>query len=109
MTDKHTKGPWKKSDRLNGPWWHISSEHSIGGAKCIGGRQAIATVHGESKKGSAAYAEMFEANARLIAAAPEMLEALKLLMTAHGEQLDLAFQAAQEAISKATGAPWPEA
>jgi hypothetical protein len=43
------------------------------------------------------------ANARLIAAAPDLLEALQHLMVAHGEQLDYAFQQAQEAIAKATG------
>jgi hypothetical protein len=43
-----------------------------------------------------------QANARLIAAAPELLEALQHLMVAHGEQLDYAFQQAQEAIAKAT-------
>lgn len=43
-------------------------------------------------------------NARLIAAAPELLEALQFLMSApHGEQLDLAFEQAQDAIAKATG------
>lgn len=69
---KHTKGPWKKSERLNGPWWHISSAYSIGGSEAKSGRQAIACVHGESKRGATAYAEMFEANARLIAASPTM-------------------------------------
>jgi hypothetical protein len=42
-------------------------------------------------------------DARLIAAAPELLKALQHLMVAHGEQLDYAFQQAQEAIAKATG------
>ena len=109
MNRKYTLGPWKKSDRLAGPWWHISSEHSLGGEKCGQGRQAIASVHGESKRGSTAYAEMFEANARLIAAAPELFEALEFVMTAHGEQLSTAFEQAQEALSKALGRPWPDA
>jgi hypothetical protein len=43
------------------------------------------------------------ANARLIAAAPDLLEALQYVMVAHGEQLDHAFQMAQDAIAKATG------
>lgn len=109
MASEHTPGPWKKAERLNGPWWHISSEHTVGGEKCKSGRQAIATVHGESKKGSPAYAEMFEANARLIATAPELLEAL---LTAR-DHIDMGAleishwkDAAQirAAIAKATGA-----
>lgn len=47
--------------------------------------------------------EVAMANARLIAAAPDLLEALQHLLVAHGEQLDYAFQQAQEAIAKATG------
>lgn len=42
-------------------------------------------------------------DARLIAAAPDLLEALQYVMVAHGEQLDHAFQMAQDAINKATG------
>jgi hypothetical protein len=44
-----------------------------------------------------------EANARLIAAAPDLLEALQFVMSAHGEQLDTAFAQAHAAIAKATG------
>lgn len=59
--DKYTPGPWTKAERLNGPWWHISADASgLGPGQ---GRQAVAAVHGESKRGAAAYAEMFEANA----------------------------------------------
>lgn len=44
-----------------------------------------------------------EADARLIAAAPDLLAALQWVMSATGEQLTSAFEAAQDAISKATG------
>ena len=40
---------------------------------------------------------------RLHAVNTELLEALQYLMVAHGEQLDHAFQMAQDAIAKATG------
>ena len=76
MTTKHTPGPWKKAERLNGLWWHISAESSgLGPGQ---GRQAGACVHGGSKRGAKAYAEMSEANARLIAAAPKMYELLAM-------------------------------
>ncbi len=42
-------------------------------------------------------------NGRLVAAAPELLEALQYVMSAHGEQLTDAFDQAQRAIAKATG------
>lgn len=45
------------------------------------------------------------ANARLIAAAPDLLAALQWVMSATGEQLTSAFEAAQDAIAKATGEP----
>lgn len=86
---KHTPGPWRKSERLNGPWWHISSGHTVDGKPCKDGRQAIACVHGSGKRGvssaSKAYAEMFEANAHLIAAAPALLEACEAAMQCIGE------------------------
>lgn len=108
MSSKHTKGPWEKSAQLNGPWWHISSMHTVGGNATLSGKQAIACVHGESKRGSSAYAEMFEANARLIAAAPELLEALELCLHAvclAGWEGDLCAEKARAAIAKATGEP----
>jgi hypothetical protein len=39
----------------------------------------------------------------LIAAAPDLLEALQYVLAAHGEQLDHAFQMAQDAVTKAIG------
>ena len=99
---KHTKGPWKKSERLNGPWWHISSAYSIGGSEAKSGRQAIACVHGESKRGATAYAEMFEANARLIAAAPDLLEFVKEWLGRQGTDENYMVAKARAAIAKAT-------
>lgn len=74
---EHTKGPWYGADKPVFGWWTIYSNHSIGGTECLNGRQAIATIPAASKKNDPVYAEMFAANARLIAAAPDLLEALK--------------------------------
>lgn len=73
----YTKGPWHCADKPVFGWWHVYSHNSVSGNPCISGRQAIATVPASDKKSTPAYAEMFEANARLIAAAPDLLEALK--------------------------------
>jgi hypothetical protein len=81
MTKQHTPGPWKYL-RTSG-FDYGSTAYWVPG------------ICGNVKD---------EANARLIAAAPDLLEALQHLMVAHGEQLDYAFQQAQEAIAKATGA-----
>lgn len=89
---EHTPGPWERSEKTEGNWWRIGA-----------GNQAIAAVHAASKKRNEPYASMFEANANLIAAAPELLAALEFVLSAHGEQLDTAFAQAQEAITKAKG------
>ena len=99
----HTPGPWKKSERLNGPWWHISSGHSIDGKECGSGRQAIACVHGESKRGAKAYAEMFEANARLIVAAPDLLAFAQEWLERQGTDENYMTAKARAAITKAIG------
>lgn len=77
---KHTKGPWYGADKPVFGWWTIYSSHSIGGTECINGRQAIATIPAASKKNDSEYAEMFAANARLIAAAPELLAACEAFL-----------------------------
>ena len=104
---KHTPGPWKKAERPNGPWWHISADYGLDKYKGCG-RQAVACVHGVSKRrGESAYSEMFEANARLIAAAPELLDALRYIegVALANEPRDLPTIAAKAraAIAKATG------
>ena len=74
-TTKHTKGPWHAGTPRFG-LFHIYSNNTVGGESCKSGRQAICTAPHEGKKGSAAYHEMFTANAYLIAAAPDMLAVL---------------------------------
>lgn len=79
----------------------------------MSGRQAVACVHGESKKGSKAYAEMFEANARLISAAPELLEALvevldKIPLSDSNYSETPTAAKARAAIAKATNAEYGE-
>jgi len=94
---KHTKGPWAISKNLS---W---SENDRGWTVFKRGEGHIATVSPRIADDSGNASEEGLANARLIAAAPELLEALQFVMVAHGEQLDLAFQQAQAAIAKATG------
>jgi hypothetical protein len=77
---KHTPGPWTMSrpmgtGHLEGrePWFWVSADRTLHlqVTACPDG-----FVAGEN-----------EANARLIAAAPELLEALQLALSAHGRML----------------------
>ena len=117
---KHTKGPWMipAEDLIEDPETLFSisiwagstdpnSDESIHVAnvsafnlrsETMGGCEYVTTDDPDMHQVQTAIA-----NARLIAAAPELLEALQFVMVAHGEQLDLAFQQAQAAIAKATG------
>ena len=82
---QHTPGPWIV-------WPDNNNRLQVGQSTNYTVAEMMQTpIHGQ------------EANARLIAAAPDLLDALQHLMVAHGEQLDYAFQQAQEAIAKATG------
>ena len=101
-TDKHTMGPWDV--RCFGAQFYVSSANSIRGSTLPpgGGRQAIASLPRVGKKDAPAYAEMFAANARLIAAAPDLLDALLALKKAGGIWPDL-LPKVNAAIAKATG------
>lgn len=92
MDSKHTPGPWKP-EKVYGNWDVYDAEENL-----------VATIHG-------AEAHQQKPNVRLIAAAPDMLEALKgLYETGAPEGLALTandlhrrFEAARAAIAKATG------
>lgn len=85
MKAKHTPGPWT----VRSTCIYTADEHEDWVASCGNGQVARQQIN--------------KANARLIAAAPELLEALQFVMTASGEQLSTAFEQAQAAIAKATG------
>ena len=86
----HTPGPW-----VVHPTTHHPAVRSVGTSDT--GPRRICTV------GSMNGNPVDKKNARLIAAAPELLEALQFVMAASGEQLSTAFEQAQAAIAKATG------
>jgi hypothetical protein len=94
MTDQHTPGPWSHA----GPSDIGRDGYSIYASG------PLAYTAGPSDYGDAA-----EANARLIAASPELLVALRDLMDAEGgepgmtEDQKAAWLQAEAAIAKATG------
>ena len=92
---KHTPGPWYA---LRGQR-NISIRYKTGDGLLP--MVNVASVRGQFPT-DCPYGSS-EANARLIAAAPELLEALQFVMTASGEQLSTAFEQAEAAIAKATG------
>ena len=89
MITQHTPGPWFVDD---------TGYRAPGNGLCVMAWPECIAVVGANNPHLPQ-----DANARLIAAAPDLLEALQHLLVAHGEQLDYAFQQAQEAIAKATG------
>lgn len=93
MTAQHTPGPWTASKSIKGYWFF---EHDQGGEQY-------------TLFACADYGTPSEADVRLIAAAPDMLEALKLLLI-ECEKIEAArcqsFSAcddARNAIARATG------
>ena len=98
---KHTSGPWKlRSDAL------IVGNNDV--------NMSIAIAYDKSSAADGVSREEMEANARLIAAAPDMLEALETLTAIVGltaikyenqkEMLQEAYNIAIAAIKKAKGA-----
>lgn len=90
--NKHTPGPWTNRGRIPQP----GLPHSTVAAKTL-----IARVYSEAFGDI----EQEEANARLMAAAPELLEALENLLRylETDDMRDLDMNKARAAIAKATG------
>ena len=88
MADKHTPGPWK----IGTP--------PPNGEQTVGTDQGLMVAVATTGAGV-----QTKANASLIAAAPDLLEALKGLMALSDHRVDLrdAAKAARAAIAKATG------
>jgi hypothetical protein len=98
MSTQHTPGPWYVGTEFNDQGRHIYAAQKVRHEDGDEWHPLIACTDDDERLVN------WQANAVLIAAAPDLLEALQHLMVAHGEQLDYAFQQAQEAIAKATGA-----
>lgn len=106
---KHTPGPWKADPIYLGDSPKICAHRLFGGER--GG--SFATIENKTVTGLRLPNTEAAANARLIAAAPELLEALKGLVGAHlatpggprGVMLDIPhfIDKANAAITKAEG------
>jgi hypothetical protein len=85
-TTQHTSGPWIRK----GDWIH--------GMPGSGASQGIAQI-----LGNCGCKKTVEANARLISAAPDMLDALQAVCDACGDQDSLIMMQARAALAKAKG------
>jgi len=86
---KHTPGPWNLHDERND--WHIHSKKH--------GSISVIPKGGANQN----FINSAKANAHLIAAAPEMYEALKNLENDNGAIPNKAWSLIQKAIEKAEG------
>ena len=95
MSEKHTPGPWESTGA------EVWGTHAMRFNLTTGGTPMIATV---CKHEDAERAFPYEANARLIAAAPELLAALQSVLanSLDSQGLADAHKQARAAIAKAT-------
>jgi hypothetical protein len=98
MSTKHTPGPW----RVTSNSWEVSTVYSTAGevARCYIDSEVTEDTQDQ-------WGPIKEANARLIASAPELLKALQDLMSDDGLWDDMRWadccDNARDAIAKATG------
>jgi hypothetical protein len=97
----HTPGPWKALGLLSPFGWLIKYDRKDG-KESIAYIQAY-DVETDDPEPYGKWDEESQANHDLVLAAPDLLAALKYVMSAHGEQLSDAFEQAQTAIKKAEG------
>lgn len=98
---KHTPGPWEID-------WYICRE---GEKELWRVPRSIGPAYTDHNHWAGSYITADKADAHLIAAAPDLLEALKSLVkvtswiceNSYGDDMDAAFQQARAAIAKAEG------
>ena len=102
MSAKHTPGPWafSRSDNFGDARFYVAQQD---GAPYTPNYSDVATLIAETVSGERVSIQ--EANARLIAAAPELLEALQEMVEIAESQGHIV-KRARAAIAKATEA-WP--
>ena len=94
---EHIPGPWKVGKTYEDEWWCVATEIGTGRGEWESSHD-IAIVFAEPD-------DETSVNASLIAAAPDMLEALEgvIRFHAHSQTNDPSFLAAKAAILKAKG------
>lgn len=99
MQRKHTPGPWTVQEEIDGP---------VQNTRIVAHKKAVAST--AQQCGRPHHWNEAEANARLIAAAPELLEACEALVnaysihdgTVHARAVDVAVAAIRKATGEAT-------
>ena len=112
---KHTPGPWKVSDKMMtdemvcrhdtlGAWVH-SCRHIEGAGKLLATAQSNEPIGPVCNGGHPQVESRDEmlANARLIAAAPELLAALRMVMEHDGRLTGADWETIRAAVDKAEG------
>ena len=93
---KHTLGPWEASEGYPSDIWHVDMPS-----------RGYSVVVSRAEEDWDMVVEEVQANAHLIAAAPELLDALEtLLLSTERDDMNFrvrAMEAAREAIAKAKG------
>ncbi len=100
MEHKHTPGPWRVGRHFTDDegYREIAIEATVRGVECVPASVVLQFAN---------YGGMQEANARLIAAAPELLEALEAMIIAYEHEAspeNPSLLMGRAAIAKATGA-----